>query len=147
MLPTAPPRPVSARWRAARRPADGHGEIVVRRDKPGGRWAVTDGAQVGLRAWTETEGWRPVWDIGRAVAFRYTREVALALAHQVAEQEAANHQALLAVAADPFSRAAPTGHRATALPRRRVPATEGNGEPTSSPDSNHRGLDKPVADR
>ncbi|MFI0742410.1 hypothetical protein ACH4PU_30690 [Streptomyces sp. NPDC021100] len=70
--------------------AGGYGEVVVKRqqDGPGDRWAVTDGADTGLRAWVDGEGWRHVTDIGRAVAFRHTREEALLLAHQVAEIEA-----------------------------------------------------------
>ncbi|MFD4904184.1 hypothetical protein [Kitasatospora purpeofusca] len=88
-----------------RGPVGGYGEVVVRRDDTGSGWAVTDGALVGLRAWTEGEGWRPVGDTGRQAAYRHTREEALDLAHRVAEIEAANHRALLAVAADPLAHA------------------------------------------
>ncbi|MFF2821369.1 hypothetical protein ACFVT9_38350 [Kitasatospora cineracea] len=84
-------------------------EVVVRRDSGSGAWAVTDGALIGLQAWILNEGWRPVWDIGRAAAFCHTREGALTLALQVAEIEAADHQALLAVAAEPLDRGVPTG--------------------------------------
>lgn len=86
----------------------GYGEVTVRRDPVGDGWAVTDGAPVGLRAWIEGDGWRPVRDTGRAAAYSHTREDALALAHQVAEIEAACHQALLAVAADPIAHAVHT---------------------------------------
>ncbi|MFG2823350.1 hypothetical protein ACGFX4_28470 [Kitasatospora sp. NPDC048365] len=85
-------------------PAGGYGEVVVRRDEAGDGWAVTDGAVVGLRAWTG-EGWQPVRDIGRAAAYSHTREQALAPAHRVAEIEAANYQTLLAVQADPLGHA------------------------------------------
>ncbi|MFF4741301.1 hypothetical protein ACFY2W_36270 [Streptomyces sp. NPDC001262] len=73
----------------------GYGEVVVRRqqDGLGERWAVTDGADTGLRAWVDGEGWRHVSDVGRAVAFRHTREEALGLARQVAEIEGACYQA------------------------------------------------------
>ncbi|MFD0353630.1 hypothetical protein ACFVHW_07755 [Streptomyces sp. NPDC127110] len=76
----------------------GYGEVVVRRrpDGAGERWAVTDGAFSGLRAWVEGEGWRYVSDIGRAAAYRHSRESALELAHQVAEIEAACCQAEIA---------------------------------------------------
>ncbi|MDH6709878.1 hypothetical protein P3T27_006627 [Kitasatospora sp. MAA19] len=86
-------------------PVGGYGEVVVRRDETGDGWAVTDGALVGLAAWTETDGWQPVRDIGRAAAYRHTREEALDLAHRVAEIEAANHQTLLDVIADPLGHA------------------------------------------
>ncbi|MFD5433751.1 hypothetical protein ACFWJ4_16570 [Kitasatospora sp. NPDC127067] len=86
-------------------PVGGYGEVVVRRDQTGDGWAVTDGALVGLAAWTENDGWQPVRDIGRAAAYRHTREQALDLAHRVAEIEAANYQALLAVVADPLGHA------------------------------------------
>ncbi|MGW7444984.1 hypothetical protein [Kitasatospora sp. NPDC054795] len=72
-------------------PVGGYGEVVVRRDETGTGWAVTDGALVGLRAWTEGEGWRLVRDIGRAAAYPHTREQALTLARRVAEIEAANY--------------------------------------------------------
>ncbi|NXY94461.1 hypothetical protein HYE82_08655 [Streptomyces sp. BR123] len=76
----------------------GYGEVVVRRqpDGAGERWAVTDGAFSGLRAWVDGEGWRYVSDIGRAAAYRHGLEQALELAHQVAEIEAACHQAEVA---------------------------------------------------
>ncbi|MEU2834907.1 hypothetical protein ABZ667_40800 [Streptomyces lavendulae] len=76
----------------------GYGEVVVRRqpDGAGERWAVTDGAFSGLRAWGDGEGWRYVSDIGRTAAYRHSLEQALELAHQVAEIEAACYQAEVA---------------------------------------------------
>ncbi|WP_043271972.1 hypothetical protein [Streptomyces sp. CT34] len=76
----------------------GYAEVVVKRqlDGRGERWAVTDGAFSGLRAWVEGEGWRYISDVGRAVAYRHTRDEALAMAHQVAEIEAACYQAEVA---------------------------------------------------
>lgn len=107
----------------------GYGEVVVRRDQVGDGWAVTDGAMVGLRAWIEGEGWRPVRDIGRATAYRHTREKALALAHQVAEIEAVCHQALVAVAADPLAHAISTRQYTITCPRCQTPGAEEYGEP------------------
>lgn len=79
--------------------AGGYGEVVVQRDEVGTLWAVTDGAFSGLRAWIDGEGWRHISDVGRAVAYRHTREAALLLAHQVAELEAPCYQAEVAAAA------------------------------------------------
>ncbi|WBP92000.1 hypothetical protein [Kitasatospora cathayae] len=116
-------------------PVGGYGEVVVRRDETGTGWAVTDGALVGLRAWIEGEdgGWRPVWDIGRAAAYQHTREYALALAHQVAEIEAANYQALLAVVADPLAHARARRYTIT-CPRCHTPGAEEYGEPARDSD-------------
>jgi hypothetical protein len=74
-------------------PAPGAFAIVVRRE-PGGsdRWAVTDGADTGLRAWVDGRGWQYVSDIGRAAAYRHEREEALRVAYQVAELEGADAQ-------------------------------------------------------
>ncbi|MFF8775073.1 hypothetical protein [Kitasatospora sp. NPDC015120] len=113
-------------------PAGGYGAIVVRRDETGAGWAVTDGALVGLRTWAEEEGWRPVRDTGRASAYRHTRENALVLAHRVAEIEAANYQALLAVAADPLGHAVRT--RRITCPRCHTPGAEEYGEPITGTD-------------
>ncbi|MFE2639391.1 hypothetical protein ACFXKF_32310 [Streptomyces scopuliridis] len=76
--------------------AGGCGEVVVKQDLTGDAWGVTDGALTGLQAWIDGEGWRYVSDVGRAAAFRRTREEALLLAHQVAELEAACYQAEIA---------------------------------------------------
>ncbi|NGN68449.1 hypothetical protein G5C51_31700 [Streptomyces sp. A7024] len=72
----------------------GYAEIVVRRERVDvDRWAVTDGAFTGLRAWVEGEGWQYVSDVGRAVAYAHGRDEALLLAHRVAELEAAAFEA------------------------------------------------------
>ncbi|MFJ2191573.1 hypothetical protein ACIOJE_27190 [Kitasatospora sp. NPDC087861] len=114
--------------------AGGYGEVVVHRDQAGDGWAVTNGAMVGLRAWIEDEGWRPVRDIGRAAAYKHTREEALALAHQVAEIEAACHQVLLAVAADPLGHAVRTRQYTITCPRCQTPGAEEYGEPIRDTD-------------
>lgn len=117
-------------------PAGGYGEVVVRRDETGDGWAVTDGALVGLRAWTEGEdgGWRPVSDIGRAAAYRHTREDALALAHRVAEYEAITHQVLLGVVADPLGHATRTRRHRLTCPRCHHQGVEEYGEAISGTD-------------
>ncbi|MEJ8654915.1 hypothetical protein WKI65_44465 [Streptomyces sp. MS1.AVA.3] len=70
--------------------AGGYAEIVVRRERTDvDRWAVTDGALTGLRAWVAGEGWQYVSDVGRKVAYAHERDGALALALQVAEIEGA----------------------------------------------------------
>ncbi|MFE7194033.1 hypothetical protein [Kitasatospora sp. NPDC057541] len=116
-------------------PVGGYGEVVVRRDETGTGWAVTDGALVGLRAWIEGEGWRPVRDIGRAAAYPHTRDQALGLAHQVAEIEAACHQALLAVPADPLAYARARARLYTVTcPRCHTPGAEEYGEPIRNTD-------------
>ncbi|MFJ5122948.1 hypothetical protein [Kitasatospora sp. NPDC088548] len=115
-------------------PVGGYGEVVVRRDEPGDGWAVTDGSLVSLRAWIEDEGWRPVRDTGRAAAFRHTREGALLLAHRVAAIDAANYQALLAVAADPLGHAVRTRQYTITCPRCQTPGADEYGEPDSTSD-------------
>ncbi|OKI95091.1 hypothetical protein [Kitasatospora sp. CB01950] len=115
-------------------PAGGPGEVVVRRDATGDGWAVTDGALTGVRAWTEGEGWRPVWDIGRAAAYQHTREGALALAHRVAEYEAANHRQRIGVIAAPLGHGIRTHRRTITCPRCRTPGAEEYGEPIDGTD-------------
>ncbi|GGR04454.1 hypothetical protein [Kitasatospora griseola] len=114
-------------------PAGGHGEVVVRREATGDGWAVTDGALTGVRAWIEGEGWRPVWDIGRAAAYQHNREQALTLAHKVAGIEAANHQTLLAIAAGPLAHARARQFTIT-CPRCHTPGAEEYGEPIRNTD-------------
>lgn len=66
----------------------GYGELVVRRESSGSdRWAVTDGAVCGLRAWRDPDGWQYVTEIGRAEAFAYGLDEALDLADEVARIE------------------------------------------------------------
>ncbi|MEU4301930.1 hypothetical protein [Kitasatospora aureofaciens] len=115
-------------------PIGGYGEVVVRRDETGDGWAVTDGALVGLRAWTEGEGWRPVRDIGRAAAYQHTRDQALALAYRVAEIEAANYQALLAVLTDPLGHAVRARQYTITCPRCHTRGAEEYGEPAWNSD-------------
>lgn len=70
--------------------AGGYAEIVVCRERIDvDRWAVTDGALTGLRAWVEGEGWRYISDVGRKAAYAHGRREALDLARSVAEIEAA----------------------------------------------------------
>ncbi|MGA4844677.1 hypothetical protein [Streptomyces sp. G45] len=70
--------------------AGGYAEVVVCRERIDvDRWAVTDGALTGLRAWVAGEGWKYVSDVGRKVAYAHGRSEALELARQVAEIEAA----------------------------------------------------------
>ncbi|MEU9464443.1 hypothetical protein [Streptomyces sp. NPDC048312] len=71
---------------------------MVRRHDLGTLWAVTDGAFSRPRAWVDGEGRRRISDVGRAIAYRHTRDQALLLAHQVAEIEAACYQAEVAAA-------------------------------------------------
>ncbi|MFJ6384695.1 hypothetical protein ACIQI7_32395 [Kitasatospora sp. NPDC092039] len=117
-------------------PVGGYGEVVVRRDETSDGWAVTDGALVGLRAWVEGEdgGWQPVRDIGRAAAYKHTREQALGLAHRVAEYEAINHQVLLGVIADPLGHAIRTRQYTITCPRCQTPGAEEYGEPAWNSD-------------
>jgi hypothetical protein len=66
----------------------GYGELVVQRDSAdSNRWAVTDGAVTGLRAWRDPDGWQYVTEIGRAEAFAYGLDEALDLAVEVAQIE------------------------------------------------------------
>lgn len=68
----------------------GYGELVVLRKSAGSdRWAVTDGAAAGLRAWRDPDGWQYVAEVGRAEVFVYGLDQALDLAEEVAgiEQE------------------------------------------------------------
>jgi hypothetical protein len=72
----------------------GYGELVVQRESTGSdRWAVTDGAFVGLQAWIDGEGWQYITDIGRAAAFVYSLDEALAMADDVARIEQERHDA------------------------------------------------------
>lgn len=75
----------------------GYGEVVVQRESTGSdRWAVTDGAFVGLQAWIDGDGWKYVTDIGRAAAFAYGLDEALDLADEVARFEQARLDARIA---------------------------------------------------
>jgi hypothetical protein len=66
----------------------GYGELVVQRESTGSdRWAVTDGAVSGLRAWVYPAGWQYVSEVGRAVAFAHDLDDALELAEAVAKIE------------------------------------------------------------
>ncbi|MGW2708651.1 hypothetical protein ACWC4J_06615 [Streptomyces sp. NPDC001356] len=66
----------------------GYGELVVRRESTGSdRWAVTDGAVTGLRAWRDPDGWQYVAEVGRAEVFVYGLDEALDLAEEVARIE------------------------------------------------------------
>ncbi|MEU3289944.1 hypothetical protein [Streptomyces longwoodensis] len=72
----------------------GYGEIVVQRESTGSdRWAVTDGARIGLQAWVDGEGWRYVTEIGRDAAFAYGLDEAHVVAEQVAQFEQERHDA------------------------------------------------------
>ncbi|MFF7171134.1 hypothetical protein [Streptomyces pseudovenezuelae] len=72
----------------------GYGEVVVQRETTDSdRWAVTDGAHVGLHAWVDGEGWQHVSEIGRAAAFAYGLDEALDLAEEVARIEQERHDA------------------------------------------------------
>ncbi|MFK0047894.1 hypothetical protein ACIQU4_28170 [Streptomyces sp. NPDC090741] len=88
--------------------AGGYAEVVVRRDDQGELWAVTDGALTGLRAWVDG-GWSYVSDIGRAAAFRWTREGAIVVAQQVAALEAGSYRRAAAGAKDTSSAGRGTG--------------------------------------
>ncbi|MFE6272271.1 hypothetical protein ACFVQ9_26160 [Streptomyces goshikiensis] len=88
--------------------AGGYAEVVVRRDDQGELWAVTDGALTGLRAWVDG-GWSYVSDIGRAAAFRWTREEAIAVAQEVAALEAGSYRRAAAEATDTSSAGRGTG--------------------------------------
>jgi hypothetical protein len=66
----------------------GYGEVVVQRESTDSdRWAVTDGAAGGLRAWVYPAGWQRVSDVGRDVAFVHDLDDALELAEAVARIE------------------------------------------------------------
>ncbi|MFD0405551.1 hypothetical protein [Kitasatospora sp. NPDC127116] len=75
----------------------GYGEITIQRGEGEYRdkWAVTDGAFTGLRAWAEPDGWTDgagwqyIGDIGRANAYRYTLEEAFEVGHRAVEIESA----------------------------------------------------------
>ncbi|MFI1467604.1 hypothetical protein [Streptomyces wuyuanensis] len=72
----------------------GYGEVVVQRESAGSdRWAVTDGAVSGLRAWRDPDGWQYVAEIGRREAFAYGLDEALDLADEVARIERERHDA------------------------------------------------------
>ena len=71
----------------------GYGELVVQRESTGSdRWAVTDGALVGLQAWAD-DRWQYVTDVGRAATFVYSLDDALDLAEHVGRVEQAKHDA------------------------------------------------------
>lgn len=75
----------------------GYGELVVRRESVGSdRWAVTDGAVSGLRAWLDPDGWQYVAEIGRTEAFAYGLDEALDMAEDVARLERERHDARIA---------------------------------------------------
>ncbi|MGW7197506.1 hypothetical protein [Streptomyces chryseus] len=66
----------------------GYGEVVVQRESAGSdRWAVTDGAVSGLRAWLDPDGWQYVAEVGRVEAFAYGLDEALDMAEDVARLE------------------------------------------------------------
>ncbi|GGQ80994.1 hypothetical protein [Streptomyces flaveolus] len=74
----------------------GYGEIVVQRESTGSdRWAVTDGALCGLRAWIDGDGWRYVSEVGRRVAFACSLDEALDLAEVVAKMMQEQHDAAI----------------------------------------------------
>lgn len=64
----------------------GYAEVVVERSAASKLWAVTDGSFTGRQAWHDG-AWRYVSGIGRAVAYRHSREEALG--QQVAAIEGA----------------------------------------------------------
>ncbi|MFJ9771186.1 hypothetical protein ACIRVF_08075 [Kitasatospora sp. NPDC101157] len=82
----------------------GYGEITIQRgeDLYHDKWAVTDGAFSGCRAWTEADGWTAgsgwqyISDIGRANAYRYTLQEAFEVARRVVEIESACSEAEVA---------------------------------------------------
>ncbi|MEV8324568.1 hypothetical protein [Kitasatospora sp. NPDC056731] len=73
----------------------GYGEVTIQRGESQYRdkWAVTDGAFTGLRAWTDPDGWQYISDIGRANAYRYTLEEAFEVGCRVVEIESACYEA------------------------------------------------------
>ncbi|MEU0675429.1 hypothetical protein ABZ330_21560 [Streptomyces sp. NPDC006172] len=79
----------------------GYGEVVVQRESTGSdRWAVTDGALTGLRAWVYPAGWQYVTEVGRAVAFAHDLDDALELAEAVAKIEREQYDARIRAAVD-----------------------------------------------
>ncbi|MEV8124066.1 hypothetical protein AB0P07_08125 [Streptomyces sp. NPDC085944] len=71
----------------------GYGEVVVKRESSASdRWAVTDGALVGLQAWAD-DRWQYVTDVGRAATFVYSLDDALDVAEHVARVEQEKHDA------------------------------------------------------
>ncbi|MGW1587281.1 hypothetical protein [Streptomyces sp. NPDC002386] len=85
----------------------GYGEIVVQRESTGSdRWAVTDGAVTGLRAWLYPAGWQYVSDVGRDVAFVHDLDDALELAEAVAKIERDAFDARIRAHREKSSRAA-----------------------------------------
>lgn len=66
--------------------AGGYAEVVVERSAASKLWAVTDGSFTGRQAW-HNDAWHHISDIGRSVAYRHSREDALALGQQVAAIE------------------------------------------------------------
>ncbi|WP_431784380.1 hypothetical protein [Streptomyces chumphonensis] len=62
----------------------GYAEIAVLREATGSdRWAITDGAVSGLRAWVDGR-WQRVADIGREAAFHFDLDGAFAVVEDVA---------------------------------------------------------------
>ncbi|MGW2742332.1 hypothetical protein [Streptomyces sp. NPDC001450] len=85
----------------------GYGELVVQRESAGSdRWAVTDGAVCGLRAWRDPDGWQYVAEIGWAEAFAYGLDEALDLADEVARIEQERLDARIREAREKSSRTA-----------------------------------------
>jgi hypothetical protein len=85
----------------------GYGELVVQREaSDSDRWAVTDGAVSGLRAWVDPVGWQYVGEVGRALAYRYGLDEALELAEDVARIEQEQDDARIREASEKSSRAA-----------------------------------------
>ncbi|WP_031046828.1 hypothetical protein [Streptomyces sp. NRRL F-5650] len=76
----------------------GYAELVVQRESSGSdRWAVTDGALVGLQAWAD-DRWQYVTDVGRAATFVYSLDDALDMAEHVARVEQESHDARIRAA-------------------------------------------------
>ncbi|MEV7887463.1 hypothetical protein ACWD3I_25760 [Streptomyces sp. NPDC002817] len=76
--------------------AGGYAEVVVHPDSLSDRWAVTNGAPTGLQAWVAGQGWCRISDVGRDAVYVFARKEAIVLGCQVAELEAAVHQASVA---------------------------------------------------
>lgn len=70
----------------------GYGEVVVQRESSDcHRFAVTDGAVSGMCVWLpDADGWTYIGDCGRAAAYCYGLDEALAVAERVAERERAS---------------------------------------------------------
>ncbi|WP_019061499.1 hypothetical protein [Streptomyces prunicolor] len=68
-----------------------YGEVVVRPDRHGDRWAITYGAATGLQVWIDGT-WRRVSEVGGRAAYTLTRGEAVTLAHQIADLEGVLHE-------------------------------------------------------